>query len=55
MALFKSKTNNYLLIKDDIGKPKPSVRELPQYGHSYGYKCRPDKEGVGQCKFSIFN
>ena len=50
MALFK-KTSNYLLKKDDVGQSKPSVRELPQYGHSYGYKCRPDKEGVGQCKY----
>ena len=47
--LLKNNTHNYLLIKDDVGKSKPSVRQLPQDGHSYGYKCRPDKEGVGAC------
>ncbi len=47
--LLKNNTHNYLLIKDDVGKSKPSVRQLPQGGHSYGYKCRPDKEGVGAC------
>ena len=51
--LLKSNTNNYLLIKDDVGKSKPSVRQLPIDGHSYGYKCRPDKEGVGACKYHM--
>ena len=52
--LLKSNTNNYLLIKDDVGKSKPSVRQLPIDGHSYGYKCRPDKEGVIFELFMLF-
>ena len=48
--MLKNNTKNYLLIKDDVGQSKPSVRQLPQFGHSYGYKGEPDKEGVGQCK-----
>ena len=46
--LVQHKTNNLLIIKDDVGKAKPSMRLLPQFGHSYGYAPPPDKEGVGQ-------
>ena len=45
--LVQHKTNNLLIVKDDVGKGKPSVRKLPQFGHSYGYAPPPDKEGVG--------
>ena len=47
--LFKN-SKNYLLVKDDIGRAKPSVRDLPDYKHTYGHAAIPDKEGVGQCK-----
>ena len=45
--------SNYLLLKDDVGKARPSTRELPTFQHAYGYSCKPDKEGVGACKFNI--
>ncbi len=51
--LVQHKTKNLLIIKDDIGKAKPSVRKLPGEGHSYGYAPQPDKEGVGQRNFLI--
>ena len=40
-----SKTN-FLLQKDDVGMPKPSVRDLPSFGHSYGLPGARDQEGV---------
>ena len=43
-------SSNLLLKKDDVGMPKPSVRELPLFGHSYGLPGAKDKEGVAQCK-----
>ncbi len=52
--LVQHKTKNLLIIKDDIGKSKPTVRDLPTYGHSYGYAPIPDKEGVGQCMFNSY-
>ncbi len=52
MATSHSKTqSNYLLVRDDIGRSKPSTRDLPLKQHSYGYACIPDKEGVGACKW----
>lgn len=51
--LLTKNTNNYLLLKDDIGKPRRTTRELPTYGHSYGHAALPDKEGVGQCNYII--
>ena len=41
---------NLLLRKDDVGLPKPSVRDLPQFGHSYGLPGARDPEGVAKCK-----
>ena len=41
---------NILLKKDDVGMPKPSTRELPIFGHSYGLPGARDKEGVAKCK-----
>ena len=38
---------NHLLLKDDVGKSKPSTRMLPNYGHTYGKPEIKDKEGVG--------
>lgn len=45
--------SNYMLLKDDVGKARPSTRELPTDKHAYGYACKPDKEGVGACKRCI--
>lgn len=40
-------SNNVLLVKDDVGKPKKCVRDLPTGDHSYGSKLRKDVEGAG--------
>jgi len=47
-----NKKNNFLLQKDDVGMPKPTVRALPQFGHSYGLPGARDPEGVKNCKYS---
>ena len=38
---------NHLLLKDDVGKAKPSTRNLPTKSHTYGKPEIRDKEGVG--------
>ena len=40
------KSNNILLKKDDVGMPKPTTRNLPQFGHAYGLPGARDPEGV---------
>ena len=30
---------NYMIVKDDVGKSKPTTRTLPNFGFAYG---RPD-------------
>ena len=40
-------TNNVLLVKDDVGKPKKCVRNLPGPGHSYGLYQKKDPENAG--------
>jgi hypothetical protein len=47
--MFKN-SKNQLLVRDDVGKARPSVRDLPIFGHSYGHRAAPDKEGVSACK-----
>ena len=49
------RSTNILLQKDDVGMPKPSVRELPQFGHSYGLPGARDPEGVKHRKYSLNN
>lgn len=49
--MIKKHTKNYLLLKDDVGRPKPTTRDLPTYQHAYGHSAIPDKEGVGACKY----
>jgi len=45
------KHNNILLKKDDVGLPKPTTRDLPLFGHSYGLPGARDNEGVARCKY----
>ena len=40
-------SNNILLVKDDVGKPKKCVRNLPNGDFSYGSKPKKDSEGAG--------
>jgi hypothetical protein len=43
------KQKNYLLAKDDVGKPKPIMRNLPnQQHHAYGKVDAKDPEGVSE-------
>ena len=44
---FLQGSGNFLLIKDSMGKPKPSTRDLPGDGYTYGKKLQHDPEGVG--------
>lgn len=43
-------TKNPLLVKDDVGHAKPSVRDLPAEGFAYGKADEPDAEGVSESK-----
>ena len=43
-----SKTN-YLIVKDDVGKSKPSTRDLPSLDFAYGKTdLTKNKEGAAQ-------
>lgn len=44
---------NYLLVKDDVGRSKPTTRDLPKGDHAFGHAAIPDKEGVGACKIHL--
>ena len=44
-------TTNTLLVKDDVGRAKPSTRDLPPNTFSYGKAAVPDPEGVSQSTF----
>jgi len=37
---------NILLLKDDVGVPKPSTHALPRYGHTYGKAEARDRENA---------
>jgi hypothetical protein len=39
--------SNYMLVKDDVGKSKPSSRDLPKFGFTYGMPPPANEEGVG--------
>ena len=41
-------SKNILLVKDDVGKPKKTVRDLPATEHFYGSSLKKDKEGAGE-------
>lgn len=43
-----SKTYNHLLIKDDIGRGKPTIRDLPPPTHTYGKAEIKDSENAYQ-------
>ena len=37
---------NYLVLKDDVGKPKPNTRNLPSVDFAYGQSGRHEEEGA---------
>lgn len=43
--------SNHLLLKDDVGHSKPSTRDLPYQGFTYGKPEIRDKEGAGDGNF----
>ena len=40
------KEKNPLLARDDVGKPKPTTKDLPVESHSYGVKNKREEFGV---------
>lgn len=44
--------SNHLLLKDDVGHAKPTTRDLPYQGFTYGKAEIRDKEGAGDGKLS---
>lgn len=48
----KSSTN-CLLTKDDVGRGKPSARDLPPNYHTFGYQNKGDTYGVKDCKYQL--
>ena len=48
MATKVHKGTNYLLNKDDVGKSKPTTRDLPNQNHAYGKPDIKDPEGVAE-------
>lgn len=45
-------SGNFLLVKDDIGKPKPIIRKVPNDGFVFGKKSLIDKECAKDLIFS---
>jgi hypothetical protein len=45
-AAYMSRTRNPLLVKDDVGRAKPSCNKLPPEDFSYGRPDMPDYEGA---------
>lgn len=41
------KTANHLILKDDVGRSKPTTRQLPSDGFTYGKSAGNDAEGAG--------
>lgn len=46
------KVANHLLLKDDVGRPKPSTRDLPYQDFTYGRAEIRDPEGASEGTFS---
>ncbi len=49
----RQRTANILLVKDNVGKSKPSTRDLPGNYFTYGKPEIRDIEGVGDGKYSL--
>lgn len=49
---FRAKTSNTILVKDDIGKAKRTVYDLPPQAHAYGRAEQPDLEGAREVVMS---
>mmetsp|Transcript_103858 Transcript_103858/g.290821 ORF Transcript_103858/g.290821 Transcript_103858/m.290821 type:complete len:155 (-) Transcript_103858:347-811(-) len=49
---FRRRSRNALLVKDDIGRAKPTVYDLPSQDFTYGWADMPDAEGAGEIMHS---
>jgi hypothetical protein len=45
------KIANHLLLKDDVGRSKPSTRDLPYQEFTYGRAEIRDQEGASEGKY----
>jgi len=54
MILRKNRSNNCLLVKDEIGTTKLQMRAVPKFGFSYGLQTQPDSEGAMHRKLFHF-
>lgn len=43
---YKQRSRNFNLVKDDVGKAKPTCYDLPPEHHAYGRSEQPDMEGA---------
>lgn len=43
---YRLQSKNAVLVKDDVGKAKPTVYDLPPESHAYGRSDPPDMEGA---------
>ena len=50
MKRLNSHKHNVLLLKDDVGRPKPSTRNLPDKKFTFGKLEYRDPEDAGQGK-----
>ena len=51
MKRLNSHKYNVLLVKDDVGRPKPTTRCLPNRHFDFGKAVPRDAEGAGSGKF----
>lgn len=51
MSEFITSKTNYLLTRDDVGRPKPNTRRLPSFDYAYGRPPMKDPEGVREGTF----
>lgn len=49
----RQSAQNVLILKDDVGRPKRTTRDLPPEQHTYGKTIPRDKYGVQQRKYQI--
>ena len=52
MKRLNSHKYNVLLVKDDVGKPKPTTRCLPKNNFDFGKAVPRDAEDAGKGKFA---
>ena len=53
MKRLNSYKQNVLLVKDDVGRPKPTTRKLPQENFTFGKPEKRDPEDAGKGKFLV--